>query len=447
MVLTADDASYTAPAVNFVKKGVWKDNSEGISAYVQRPPMIGMVNSVFYFTGGNKGFAWQKYLAVILHGIALFLFGLMATQGFGKRTGIIAQSIYAIIPCFWGYLFYFLTESITPSLVVFLMYGYVQFQQKNSPKWLFFQAFIIGVLLLTRPQLGVVALPFIYFLGVYIQHKYHHKWLTVVLSILLAFGGFSAWQWRTFTITNGSLSIHPIYSITNRSQYRPVHRSLGELFKIWEHNSEKFHGIITPFWNEVYNQDKNVAYALNSIPPRVYAFVPRSEFKSLFEDYQNSQRQVNTTFWPSNAHRVIQQEPPDEKMVRLKADSITRLLKRKMWKENYIITPLHSAQWMFTKSQLNLKIFQAKYRGFWWMEGLRYFSVILLLLLTCLSITQIANRKNKMFLLMAFSILVYLFYLFFIQKMNEERYLVPFLPVMLLLGVDRLVSIFKKRKG
>src|SRR5687768_16936310 len=114
-IATADDVSYIAPAVNFYEKGVWKDNSAGVSSYVQRPPMIGIVNWVFlHFTeSGNC----QKYLAVILHGLALFVFGIMCIGWFGKRMGIILQCLYALLPCFWGYLFYFLTESITPSLL------------------------------------------------------------------------------------------------------------------------------------------------------------------------------------------------------------------------------------------------------------------------------------------------------------------------------------------
>jgi len=435
-ILTADDASYVVPAINFYNKIVWKDNSMGVSSYIQRPPMIGMINWVFlhFKYDGNC----QKYLATILHGLALFVFGIMCIGWFGKRTGIILQCLYALLPCFWGYLFYFLTESITPSLLVFLIYGFYRFQQKNSPKWLFFQGFIIGILLLTRPQLAILILPFFYFLWIYFKNKFHNKWLTVFLSILLAFGGFISWQIRSINIAGEWKGIHPIYDESNISEYRPVHRSFGELFKIWEHNSEKFHTTMRPFVDREVGLHDATDMALINVPDKVYNYVARDDIRDCFIRYGE---QLRLAIVESKG-----KESPEEGKLRNEVDSITHVLCSKMWKENYVITPLHSIQWMFTKSQLNLLIFQKKYRGEWWMEGLRYFSVGLIALITLLSISQIANRKNKMFLLMALGIIVYLFYLFFIQKMNEERYLMPLLPVFLLMAFERVNSLLKRRK-
>jgi 4-amino-4-deoxy-L-arabinose transferase-like glycosyltransferase len=445
MILTADDASYVTPAHNFYQNGVWKDNSEGVSAYVQRPPMIGMLH--FALMTLKQDASVQKYVAVILHGIAIFLLGLMAIEMFGRTKGIIIQCLYALLPCFWGYLFYFLTESITPSLLVILLFGYFRFYHKHAAKWLFFQGLMIGILLLTRPQLALFSLPFFYNIGWYIRNKQHNRYFTSFLSLVFALGGFGLWQIRSIMIANDFVGIHPIYHITNNSQYRPVHRSFGNMFRVWEHNSEKFHSIMTPFWDGVVLPEEAVEHALNNIPHKIYEIVPRNEFDTLFTMYTKTIALAHQTKWPASmGHKGFPIEGYPEKQVHLKADSITRILRRKLWMDNLVITPVHSAQWMFTKSQLNLLIFQRKYRGQWWMEGLRYFCVGLISLLTLLSISQIANRKNKMFLLMALAIIVYLFYLFFIQKMNEERYLMPLLPIFLLLGTDRLITLFRRLK-
>src|SRR5688572_4391034 len=280
MILTADDASYVVPAWNFYTKGVWKDNSKGISSYVQRPPMIGMINWVFlHFTDSGN---CQKYLSTILHGMAIFVFGLMCIGLFGKKAGIILQCIYALVPCFWGYLFYFLTESITPSLLVFLLYGFYKFQQKNSPKWLFFQGFIIGILLLTRPQLAMFVLPFFYFLWVYFNNKFHHKWLVVFVSLIMAFGGFTFWQIRSVQIAGEWKGIHPIYDSSNISEYRPVHRSFGNLFRIWEHNGEKFHTTMGIFRDPNMPLDDAADIAMKSVPSKVYNHIARNEVYNLF---------------------------------------------------------------------------------------------------------------------------------------------------------------------
>jgi 4-amino-4-deoxy-L-arabinose transferase-like glycosyltransferase len=439
MILTADDASYVVPAANFYKLGVWKDNSGGVSSYIQRPPMVGMINWVFlHFTDSGN---CQKYLSVILHGLALFVFGMMCVQWFGKRTGILLQGLYALIPCFWGYLFYFLTESITPSLLIFLIYGFYRFQQKNSPKWLFFQGLIVGMVLLTRPQLAIFILPFFYFLWIYIKNKFHNRWLTIFLSLLLAFGGFTLWQIRSTRIAGEWKGIHPIYDVTNNSQYRPVHRSFGELFKIWEHRSDRFH-IMMGFYYIGY-PDSDTRLVLKFLPPKVLEISGKEEINTIFLEYASINYELHRKY---SVYGPIEGETERERKLRMRVDSLTHVLRNKMWKENYVTTPLHSIQWMFTKSQLNLLIFQKKYRRQWWMEGLRYFCVGLISLITLLSISQMMNWKNKMFFLLALGTIIYLFYLFFVQKMNEERYLFPLLPLFLLMSFDRINGLIKRIK-
>jgi len=80
MVMTADDPSYLAPPENLLRKGVWKDNSEGVSSYIQRPPMIGMINLPFDLIFEHGSMGMQKYVALVLHFFSLFFFGLMGIE-------------------------------------------------------------------------------------------------------------------------------------------------------------------------------------------------------------------------------------------------------------------------------------------------------------------------------------------------------------------------------
>jgi hypothetical protein len=443
MVLTADDASYISPAENYRLTGVWKDNTEGVSSYIQRPPMMGLLHLPFSVIFGYNNTGVQKYVALVLHFFALFVFGLMATQLLGKKISILVQTIYAILPCFWGYLFYFLTESVTPSLLVFLFYGYVKFQLNQSTKWLFFQSVFSGILLLTRPQLSIFILPFFYFLGIYIRGRHHRKWIIFLSCLFLAFAGFGLWQVRSMSIAKHWAGMHPIYDVTNNTQYRPVHRSFGELFKIWEHNSQQFHSTMTMYWT---NRDAPVeqvsTYNKLSWPNHKILHQNEDLLRTFFGEYYQTSMEIipyeqQNIAAPGESIREIN--------LRLRVDSLTHQLKKQMWKENYITTPLHSMEFMFSKSQLNLYIFQEKYRGKWWMETTRYFCLSIILLSTFLTISQILNRKDRIWFLFGISVLLYLFYLFFIQKMNEERYLMPLLPLFLLSAFERVISFFKKR--
>jgi hypothetical protein len=55
-ILTADDASYLEPPINWVTKGTWKDGSRGNSSFVQRPPGYGIL-----FLVGNFCFPSNPY--------------------------------------------------------------------------------------------------------------------------------------------------------------------------------------------------------------------------------------------------------------------------------------------------------------------------------------------------------------------------------------------------
>ena len=58
--------------------------------------------------------------------------------------------------------------------------------------------------------------------------------------------------------------MHPIYSSTNQSFYRPPHEALGELYKIWEFKSDRFHESTAALFLDTSVQALDVA--LNAVP-------------------------------------------------------------------------------------------------------------------------------------------------------------------------------------
>lgn len=432
MIVTADDPSYIRPVENWIRYGVWKDNTEGVSAYIQRPPGMGIIHGMFYVLSPGYNEVLHKIFNILLHFIALFLFGLTAFSLLGKRGAIVAQCVYAILPCFWGYVFYFLTESITPSLLVILVYGYVQQAKNPGAKWILFQAVVGGWLFIIRPQLGVFMLPFFYFLWRYVQQKQKNSPWVVAGSVILLMGGWMGWQIRSASIAGRWVGLHPIYNVTNNTQYRPVHRSFGQMFKVWEHNSKKFHGAMSYLWVVGASADTgkvDVEPVLKLIPPRVFEQVDKEKLAGLFNDYIAVNKELD---FVNHQHSPLPGETNREIQLRLRVDSVTRVLHQKMWPDAYLITPLHSAGWMFTKSQLNLGIFQKKYRGQGWVILLQYICVLLIMISVLFSLVHLFFPRNRVSFLLSLAFLAYLFYLFFVQTMNEERYLMPWLPVLFL---------------
>lgn len=447
MIITPDDASYLRPAENFINYGEWKDNSSGISSYIQRPPGMGVLHLIFYTISPSYNYILHKGFHLFLHFFSLYFFGVLAFQLFGKKVGPFIQIIYAIIPVFWGYLFYYLTESITPSILVFLLYGYFKYCDEPKPRWLFWQAGIVGVLLLIRPQLVVFIFPFLHSLFIFIKKGEPKRLRVMGSTFLLAFGMFFCWQGRSAYLAGRITGLHPIYDITNNTQYRPVHQSFGELYKIWEHESKSFHSSLGRIWVHSVEDSTLLSSSIDSamieLPSQLFQCTSEDSWRLIFLDYYK----VATLIEPYSRKQLsVPGEFPQEKKLRLQVDTLTQLLKKKLWKEYSIMTPIHSGYFMLTKSQLNLSIFQIKYRGQWWMEALRWVSILIIIGSIIASLLWLLDKNKSGFWLLAISIFLYLFYLFYVQRMNEERYLMPLLPVVFLLGLKRIASFRKFKK-
>ncbi len=442
MVVTRDDASYIRPAENYAQKGVWKDNTQGVSSYIQRPPGMGILHYIFYSISPQHNGFLHKLFNCALHILSIYFFGLMGLLLLNKKWAIGMQLLYALLPCFWGYLFYYLTEPVTVPLMIFLFFAYLQYHLAPSSKWILLQAIISGILILVRPQLLFFLLPFFYFLVHFLRSKTHRKIPVFVLAFVLAFGGFISWEIRSASIAHRFTSFHGIYDITNNSQYRPIHQSFVELFKVWDYDNNRFHTMMLDAWEPTWQP--STEWAEENIHLHGCNGITQNDVLLLLGEYSEIAKQQRPIF---DINGTIPFELDNEKALRLKIDSITRVLKTKNFVLRNIMGPYRSAEFMLAKSQLNLHIFQHTYRGLWWMEILRYSCLLLILLSFFLSIFQIRNFKYKPIFLFVVSTMLYFAYLCFFHKINEERYILPLLPIMLLIAANALYRGLKKIRG
>jgi hypothetical protein len=101
----------------------------------------------------------------------------------------------------------------------------------------------------------------------------------------------------------------------------------------------------------------------------------------------------------------------------------------------HIQTPLQVLKSMIFHSNLSLHQFQHPYRGAIWMETLRLlcFGIhSLAFLILPLALFALKDARIR-FLILA--ILTYCFYLIYFQRGIEERYTLPILPFVLMIGV------------
>ena len=98
-----------------------------------------------------------------------------------------------------------------------------------------------------------------------------------------------------------------------------------------------------------------------------------------------------------------------------------------------LIVPALVVKHMILHSNLNLYMFQHTYRGLWWMEALRWSSLIVHVILLSSIFIIPWLRIPRLLRVAAMFALLYLIYLAFIQRGIEERYTLPVLHLAMLL--------------
>jgi hypothetical protein len=434
LLTSADEASYFVPPLNFLESGVWKDNSKGNSSYVQRPPGYGIVFMSTQLFGTENAFFALKIIQVCCFFFSVILFGLLLHEfvKLKETTAFIGTIPYAILPCFSGFMYYTLSESITPFLVLFSIYSGLQFVLKKSKNWLWVYLLSTSFLILVRPQLAFIPLLFV-FLSVIREFNFKRT-----LLVCLVFLPFLMWHGRSVFITKEFSSIHPIYSETNQSLYRPVHHSLCELLRVWEADGERFHSLVAQL-----NAPDSLFQS-----SQIIELIPQNKQISvlpLLMEYRKVQMEVNNYILKN---KTIQENLSCEKSLILRLESLRKQLISNSPFEYYLSTPLKSLTRLAVSSHLNLRIFQIDYRGVFWVEILRWLCLFFILgsILCSFILTPILAIKKKDWATLGLILFMgmYLFYLCFIQRMNEERYITPILPIFYLLAFYSFYEFWKR---
>lgn len=458
-VITADDASYLNPYQRLYEKGTKNEtNFDKFSSSI-RPPGYGL----FYyltlkFTGKSNALFVLKIVQCLLFAISVFcLYELSLFFTKSNCLASITAIIYGLLPFSIGFLFYTLTEGITPSLLVISIYLMLKMTTEKEVRfqllYLLFAGSFFAVLFIVRPFL-VLFLP-VFLIGLFInwinQKGLKIAVLNTFLFLLLSISGLASWQIKSKLELGKWLGLHPIYQNEIPGVFRKPHASLWELFKGWESNGAHFHETIVPFWEATMALDtsqKQIDRVISQIPKNVVKSIGKQELVWAFRLYQKA---------------IIAQKPYYEKQqlmpsLLLKEEqrakrNFDRLAKKFEFKNRYqyhIQTPLQVSKSMIFHSNLSLHQFQHTYRGTIWMETLRLlcFSIhSLAFLLLPLAFFALKDIRIRLLIL---GILAYCFYLIYFQRGIEERYTLPLLPLILIISVmtvNNLTDRFRKVKN
>lgn len=427
LITTADEYSYFSPVDQFVKTLKWSQNADGEKAYM-RTPGYSFIYLIAKVIGGANAFMILKIIQITLFaGSILYFSKILQSLNISNNLIVIGSLIYGLLPCFSGFTYYTLTEAVLPFFVLWTLYSFLKVDQNR-----YISSEIIlssAILILVRPQM--VTLPILFLVFFLIKRK------KVSFSMALAFIPLILWNIRTVSITDEWSGFHPIYSKTNNSLYREPHKEMTDLFRIWEYRGDLFHtsmGLLSKDTSEITRQE-----VLRSIPGKY-----RSAVDPIFKDFQHF-RFMQQSYYAGK--KITSHLPGEENLVK-QIRSTKNSLIRKNLLDYYLKTPAKSLKKLMVTSMMNLYVFQEPWKDNVFVQVLKYLSFFTLFLGFLSTCYLLLHFKHQVIYLTALGVISSIFYLSFFQRFNEERYLLPYLSIMLIhliIFIDQVFLANRKR--
>lgn len=440
-VLTSDDPIYLKPAMNFVDGLGWTDGSVGRQQYFSRPPGYSLFIAPFYALFGlKKGLFFIKFVQLFLFSLSsVCLLKLLEKLTKHNKCSFFISMLYGVFPLASGFVFYTLTEAITPALMIFYVY-YLHRAWSFEGKLSFVKAaFVLSILLLVRPVFGMFLLP----LGVLVflqkQFSIKKRIMQFVFLTSLSLLPLFVWQVRVISICGEFPGLYPVYDKDVNTIYRPTHRAIWEFGKCWGISGKDFHEHIGPIWEQVIYRDSvsgNPIQAFIAIIPKdIVKAVGEDKIWKVFLAYQETVK-IQKPYLLAKQKlpaTIISQE---QKVITL-VSQLTQNYRTKHWFKYHVQVPLIYLKEMSFHSNLNLYVYQHRWRGSLLMEGVRGFALLLHVGVFVILFLSFFNRNLSLFSrLLGVSSMIYVLFLAYYFRELEERYTLPILPVLFLITAE-----------
>ena len=441
-VITIDDDSYLNPFKLFVQTGTIYEGEHDKYSSLVRPPGYGIIYATLAkIFGEEKTLISLKIFQLLIFGLSVYcLFFISLGVVKSQRLAIISTGIYAILPLSMGFLYYTLTESITPALVicyVFFLLKASDAEHIKTKRWsYFFASLLFAYLFLTRPFLGIlgIALPCFLFSDFYSREKPASFFKHLVLYGAVSISFMLIWQIRNYNTIGRFTELNPIYQNEVPGTFRKTHKAIWYFFKGWENIGTNFHGVIVPLYGSSIRGDTadiHIDAVISKMPAEVVNHFGKEKLVLAFKDYQQSTVQQKE-YMENHTNMPADLLPTEQKVIET-FNGFESEYKKHFWFRYHVITPLKVFKTMAFHSNLSLYVFQKPLRGNFFMETLRVFCFTIHSLVFILCLFFVFFSKNfKHISLFGIAIFIYIFYLIYFQRGIEERYTLPILPLVII---------------
>ncbi len=440
---TNDDASYLNPPLNYLTTNTWyEDYYGGKIGYFIRPPGYGLIYLAIYkCVGAIRVLTYLKLLQLLLFSLSVYCFYYIAFAVLQmRRLALFVSALYGLSPFAIGFLYYTLTEGVSPALLLgFVFFLFKANDANTSTKtntFFFIAALLFSFLFLVRPVLGIFGLLLPTFI---IYNKFKTSVKAIAIQIvtfgLTALSLMIVWQVRNYRIAGEYVGLHPVYYADGNTNFRPPFREYWRFAGGWAERGDVGFSYMCPLWDAAITGDTSIRYVNDAIahfPQDVVQYFGRERLTLVFRKYQESilvQKQYYDKQLP-----MPMEQPAVEKESTQDFIQLTNEFKSHFWFQYYFSSPFKVFKLMTFHSNLSLFIFQRTFRGTFIMETVRllFYSIHGLCFLILIFNLIMLNRKGVVSYSLVIAPLTYVYYLCYVQRGIEERYTLPILPFLLI---------------
>lgn len=455
-VITADDESYLLPAQRLAETGsLYANEVEKYSSTIRYPGYAFLCAAFYAVMGAEYALVGLKIFQVLLFGFSVFCLYFIALKILKKRSWALGLTLlYGCLPFSMGFLYYTLTEGVTPALMIFFVFMILQggsaINESVRLRWFVGAALLFTAILLIRPVLGLIGLiwPFVLIKYYFRKGQLISAALYSLLLVFLCSSAVAGWELRNKAVLGHVAGPCHIYQNEIPGQFRKPHQAFGRLFLNWESDGARFHRVMTPLWEAAIRGDvdeKYVDVAISKLPAHVRDFFGFEKWRSVFIAYQETVLATKPFY---DANKLMPSElPAGEEKLALRLENMTTDYRKEFSLNAYLYTPVRVYQNISLHSNLSLYMFQHPLRGRLWMEVLRWVCLLLHALTFFLFAFQIFFKQSgSERLLLWGTLMLSLLLLCFWQRGVEERYTLPLLPLALLAATFVLQQLIVPKK-
>ncbi len=447
-IWSVDNEFYLSPPENFLAGKEWRrDPPLGNGSYFRRVPGYSIFY-LFFRTLFDTPLALKllKFAQMLLFGLSVIcIYKTLKRLQFNNTIAAVVTISYGFTPFFSGFAYYTCTESITPYLAVFYLYFLMRAYctEDAKIKWnsYLIASLLIGIFILTRPPMGLLALSFpVCFFKDYFKEKnifyFTKKSILIAILPLLLIG---TWTIRNYLLTKEFVPLEKSYHPQSLDRMKPEYDGIISFITCWGGKASEptyFNEYYVPFQASVLVYgDTGIAYIENILkawPVQIVNEFGKERLTAILKLHQRALYEQKPYYDKQIAM------PPDYFPEQLQVQKEYHKLENEYFKKHFFSYCLQSPLLYFKNMVVHsntsqLFIFQKEVLGhklLFAYKSLLFLLHILLYLTLFFNLFLIKNVVLKT--VFAITPLVFVVFFCFIFRLIEQRYMLPVLPIMVL---------------